>query len=188
MGGSLFEYFPRPHISKMHLFVSPIPFCALAFVALTLAAPPIHLPTTSSLTSNLTLPDPASRCNTFDTWIGAGITKEDCQAALNELWWADVDWRKGQKYEFLRQGVSRHSDHPWVTTPRKHWYGTCVVEIVMLDTFSSHSLPGSRSILPTLKSDTATFNQIWDVANEVFKTCVKRRNPYAGWGWAGELI
>ncbi|KAL6719734.1 hypothetical protein ACLMJK_001655 [Lecanora helva] len=137
-------------------------------------------------TQDLNLGVSSEVCNEFADWIGPGIIQEDCQAAINELYLDDLEPRGGQEYEFLRRGVSRESYFPWVTTPRKHWYRTCVVAIVMLDTFMPGTLPGEASDLPTLKSDTTTFNKIWEVANSVFNVCVKRGRPNAGWGYAGE--
>lgn len=65
------------------------------------------------------------QCNSFPAWIGNGIVDSDCREAINELYRDDVEPRKGQTYEFLRRGVRRVSYDPWVTTPRKHWYGVC---------------------------------------------------------------
>jgi hypothetical protein len=82
-----------------------------------------------------------SRCTSIPDWIGNGIIDSDCQAAMNELYWDDVEPRRGQKYEFLKRGVRRVSDLPWVTTPRKHSYGVSPpeplkglgIEILMFD-------------------------------------------------------
>ena len=63
------------------------------------------------------------QCNKHPDWIGDGILKSDCQAAVRELYNDDVVPRQGQEYEFLTRGVTRQSYLPWVTTPRKHWYG-----------------------------------------------------------------
>ena len=143
------------------------------------------------------------QCNRFPDWIEDGILQEDCQAAINELYYDDVEPCRGQEYEFLRKFVRKESYLPYWLTPRKHWYrkwslnppnepkltrggkGTCVVEIVMLDTFMPGSLPGEASDLPTLKSDTTTFDSIWEVANSIFNVCVKQRQPMAGWSYAG---
>lgn len=69
-----------------------------------------------------------NRCNSIPDWIGNGIIDSDCQAAINELYWDDVEPRRGQEYEFLKRGVRRVSDLPWVTTPRKHSYGLSTPE------------------------------------------------------------
>jgi len=83
-------------------------------------APSLSLTSSNASVGSRIDPD---RCNSFPDWIGNGIVDSDCQAAINELYQDDVVPRRGQKYEFLRRGVSRYFDLPWVTTPRKHWYG-----------------------------------------------------------------
>lgn len=61
----------------------------------------------------------------------------------------------------------------------------------MLNEFVPGVLPGQRSSLPTLQSDTSTFDQLYVVANEVFSQCVKQKEPLemesqAGWSYAGK--
>lgn len=94
-------------------------------------AQPLTLTTSNLTISNSTLGVPRvdpDRCVNQPDWIGGGILDSDCQAALNELWWDDVNARPAnQKYEFLRHGVRRVSYNPSVLTPRKHFYGESIL-------------------------------------------------------------
>ncbi len=63
----------------------------------------------------------------------------------------------------------------------------------MLNEFLPGSLPGEPSDLPTLKSDTATFDQLYEIANAVFSQCVIKKEPLemeseAGWSYAGKSL
>ena len=68
--------------------------------------------------------------------------------------------------------------------------GTCRVKIVMLATFPPNSLPGEPSANP-IKSDVATFKNIYGAAVEIFSTCVQnsrgqfRFKPAGGWSYTG---
>ena len=99
----------------------------LGLLSLHLRASPIYDPINfqpSVVTAgNGTLEIGASQCSRDPDWIGGGMSVNDCQAAIAEMYHDDVVPRRKQEYEFLRRGVTRHSDLPWVTTPRKHWYG-----------------------------------------------------------------
>ena len=57
----------------------------------------------------------------------------------------------------------------------------------MLNEFPSETLPGDPSVLSPASSDTATFNQLWQIANAVFLKCVQKRRPKAGWSQGGTL-
>lgn len=63
----------------------------------------------------------------------------------------------------------------------------------MLNEFVPGTLPGEPSTLPTLQTDTATFNQLHVTANEVFSQCVLKKEPLemeseAGWSYAGKWL
>ena len=64
--------------------------------------------------------------------------------------------------------------------------GTCVVAIVMLDTFWPGTLPGDTPRVYT-RSDIATFNDIYDVALSLSSRCVRRKGEAeAGWSSTGK--
>lgn len=65
--------------------------------------------------------------------------------------------------------------------------GTCVVVIVMLDTFYPGTLPGADMPQLYRQSDIATFNDIYNVAVSLSSECVKEKvEPEAGWSFAGK--
>ena len=144
-------------------------------------------------------------CVDNEGWIGNGIIKSDCAEAISEFYRTNVRPRRGQEYEFYTIGAPRISHFPWVLTPRKHDYrkrpvsipnapvvltqpiikGTCVVVIAMLDRFTG-ILPGASRRAYT-RSDTATFNDIYNVAVSLSSNCVNRkREPEAGWSSTGK--
>ena len=68
-------------------------------------------------------------CNWLPSWIGSGVSVDDCDLAVEELWKSDVQPRRGQDYEFYTQGAPRLDfPLPLVLTPRTHEYGGSYVE------------------------------------------------------------
>ena len=142
-------------------------------------------------------------CKMSSAWIGSGVTRSDCNSAIEELWRADVQPREGQEYEFYTRGAPRLDfPLPLVITPRTHEYGgfyggkknynglielrylgTCVVSIVMLDMIDpSIFVPASS---PS-RSDVTRFEEIYWQAENIFRECVQRGSiPKVGWSYVG---
>ncbi|CAD6593029.1 MAG: hypothetical protein ASARMPREDX12_006665 [Alectoria sarmentosa] len=149
---------------------------------------PVHSasipPSLSLANTNATFNGNPAYCNNYGGWVGDGIVRGDCTEAIREFYRTNVEPRGGQSYEFLTQGVSRNTHLPYIVTPRKYDYRTCVVVITMLDTFHG-TLPGGKPQLYT-RADTATFNQIYVVAEGLASECVKKHLvSEAGWSFAG---
>ena len=107
---------------------SPSLLVALTSVLLFLSALPalgLKIPILSTLASpNTGLGAIRHGCNSFTGWIGSGVSRNDCELAIEELWKSDVQPRRGQEYEFYARGAPRLDfPLPLVLTPRKHEYG-----------------------------------------------------------------
>lgn len=190
-----------------HVLISITFGCSLQLL---LQTSPVHSAIIPQLiditTTNPTLDNSPAHCTSYEGWVGNGILRSDCAKAISEFYRTNVEPRSGQEYEFLSRGVPRTSYLPYIVTPRKYDYGeqpasiisircfltrsitigTCVVVLVMLDTFHPGSLPGSYPQRYT-RSDTATFNEIYDVAVHLSSNCVKNKVvPEAGWSFAGK--
>lgn len=150
--------------------------------------------------------DNTAYCVDNEGWVGNGIIESDCAEAISEFYRTNVQPRGGQEYEFYTIGAPRISHFPYVLTPRKYDYGkrpifspnapvfltqsiitgTCVVVIAMLDRLWPGILPGASPRVYT-RSDTATFNDIYNQAVSLSSACVNRkREPEAGWSSTGK--
>ncbi|CAF9927362.1 MAG: hypothetical protein ALECFALPRED_003691 [Alectoria fallacina] len=148
---------------------------------------PVHSasipPSLSLAITNATFNGNPAYCNNYEGWVGAGIARGDCTEAIAEFYRTNVEPRGGQRFEFLTRGVPRNTHLPYIVTPRKHDYGICVVVITMLDTFHG-TLPGGKPQLYT-RADTATFDEVYVVAEGLASECVKKHLvPEAGWSFA----
>lgn len=135
--------------------------------------------------TNATLSDNFAYCSDNEGWVGNGILQSDCAEAISEFYRTNVLPRGGQEFEFLSRGVPKTSHLPYIVTPRKYDYGTCVVVIAMLDAVFPGTLPGVQPRKYT-QSDTATFTEVYAVALSLALQCVKsKEKPEAGWSFTG---
>ncbi|KAM0797901.1 hypothetical protein BDR22DRAFT_891943 [Usnea florida] len=132
----------------------------------------------------LSPPTSATKCNTLEGWIGDGISADDCEIVMSEFLRTNVRPRGEREYEFTTVGGPRASYLPWVVTPAKYDYGTCVLVIAMLYIFP----PGGETTAAPQRthSDTATFYDLYKAATALSSACVeKKQRPQAGWSATG---
>ena len=64
-----------------------------------------------------------SHCNDLEGWLGNGIVRSDCTAAIAEFLSTNVRPRGNQEYEFLDREFHQVTHLPSVVTPTKFYHG-----------------------------------------------------------------
>ena len=64
-----------------------------------------------------------AECNDLEGWVGNGIRRSDCAAAITEFFSASVQPHGEQEYEFRNHEVPQTSHLPSVVTPTKFYHG-----------------------------------------------------------------
>ena len=146
-----------------------------------------------------------AECNDLWGWLGNGIIRSDCKAAINEFLSTSVRPRGKQEYEFLEREVHQVSHLRSVVTPLKFYHGgylafslgfglphllmplgTCVFVVEMMNLFSLAPLPGGQPRVYA-KNDMATYVDIFNAAVDLSSHCVEQNSsPQAGWSVTGE--
>ena len=62
-------------------------------------------------------------CNDLEGWVGNGIVRSDCAAAIGEFRLTSVRAHGNQEYEFLNREFHQVSHLPSVVTPTKFYHG-----------------------------------------------------------------
>ena len=164
-------------------------------------------------TFNFTSPCPLTiaphvACTTSIDWVGDQFNNEQCRAAIQRLFNAEVSVHGGTEFEFLSAGAIPFTSNPVMRTPRKYIVGQshsdvvgvilgadeepsgrCTLAIVMLEFFPPGSLPGQDPWGPRDYPDTdvASFQDLW-LASDLIETCCLQSRRSPGWALAGEAF
>ena len=75
------------------------------------------------VTADATLGATPAYCNNYESWLGDGIVRSDCEEALRGFLRNNVEPRGTQKFEFLSPWVHKTSHLPYIVTPTKYDHG-----------------------------------------------------------------
>ena len=175
----------------------------------------LRLPNGHSLSSNtsdlssgrspsLNASNRAFVCTHMPAWVGTGYVDGSCEAALSRLYTTEVARHHDRMLEFVGRGTTPHLPN-FVPTPKIYTVGeqqayivnetsrlpvterkgSCVVAVVMLSDFGRQHLPNAPGTGPFLRSDIATWNDIYSAAKDLASECVSHLHV-VGWTAAGK--
>lgn len=129
---------------------------------------------------NLTI-EPA-HCTDHPYWIGNGLNRDDCDAAVNSFFYAEVSIYRHERFEFIAPFALPRTPLYGFHLPIRFRVATCVLVVASLSLFPAGSLPdGGERLFPS--SDVASYWDLMHGAGSVKVHCVLSERKA---GWAGE--
>ena len=122
-----------------------------------------------------------ARCTDSDDWVRPSFIQDDCRAVVNTIFYGDVRNYGDIKLEFIGLGTDPPTKLPFMQTPRKYRYRSCIMAIVMNDLFGPGEVPGS----PFPPRDVSNLREAFTAATDTLDRCVQRKRQ-AGWADIGK--
>ena len=176
-------------ISLIYLNIS-LPLVEGAILIFDKPPPTNSKPFSTSLSYNVSVPVNAptnapTRCTDSTNYIKPSFIQEDCIAVVHNEFGQDVRKYGEVKLEFVELGTDPSGRLPFIQTPRKYRYRSCVMAIVMNELFLPGEVPGTGpGPFPT--RDLSTLREAFTAATDTLYGCVQG-NGEAGWSDIGKL-
>ena len=135
---------------------------------------------------NISSLEHVSACTRSSQWVQTTIKPEDCIEALELFRRAEGQKSDQQRFEFLAPGAKQQTHLLPLQTPRKYYYRSCTVALVMMVTFRISNLPPNARRKTYLRTEVDTLGDLKLAASEIVGQCVNV-NGIGGWKAMGRL-
>ena len=138
----------------------------------------IH-PDYQALVSNTSSQNTARACVHSSRWVQERIQFGDCFTALGIFRSTESDKSSTRPFVFVAPGARSLTPNLSLATPRKYYYGVCVIVVAMLASYPIEYLPPAveHTTFPT--SDIATMGDLQAAAQSIVAICTSR--GFGGW-------